>query len=73
MPPKPGAAQKGGATLSLWDSARPHGPPYDQGARADWGIAPNFNYKVGFITNFWVLIVIKPIFNVFSPFLGVIG
>jgi hypothetical protein len=34
------------------------------------GLMPNYSYKVGFVTN---LIVIKPIFNVFSPFLGVIG
>jgi hypothetical protein len=37
------------------------------------GLMPKFNYKVGFITNFWVLMVIKPIFDGFSPFLGVIG
>jgi hypothetical protein len=37
------------------------------------GAMPNYSYKVGFITIFGFLIVIKPIFNVFSPFLGVIG
>jgi hypothetical protein len=37
------------------------------------GLAPYYNYKVDFITNFWVLIIVNPIFNVFSPFLGVIG
>jgi hypothetical protein len=51
-------------------------PPYEDfrgrthGIR---GLCPIFNYKVVFLTNFWVLIVIKPMFNGFSPFLGVIG
>jgi hypothetical protein len=38
---------------------------------------PNFNqnysYKVGFLTDFGFLINVNPIFNVFTPFLGVIG
>jgi hypothetical protein len=37
------------------------------------GLMPKSNYKVGFITNFWVLMVIKPIFNGFWELLGSFG
>jgi hypothetical protein len=69
-------AQKGGASAQPFGLALGHMAPYDlaKGARTRRrGLAPDFLLKVGFITNFWVLIVIKPIFNGFSPFLGVIG
>jgi hypothetical protein len=45
-----------------------------RGARADGGDkARNLTIKWVFVTNFWFLVVLKPIFNGFSPFLGVIG
>jgi len=57
--------------------------PYDRskGARADeGGLAPDFllksgfyNYKLGFITNFWFLIVIKPFLMYFWELLGSFG
>jgi hypothetical protein len=50
--------------------------PYDpvKGARAGQkGAYAQINYKVGFITNFWVLMVIKPIFNGFWELLGSFG
>jgi hypothetical protein len=66
---------KRGPALSLWASAWPHGPHMTlQGARAGRrGLCHYYSYKVGFITDFWVLIVIKPIFNGFWELLGSFG
>ena len=50
--------------------------PYDheKGAHAqERGLGPIYSYKVGFLTDFGFLINVKPIFNGFYPFLGVIG
>jgi hypothetical protein len=69
-------ARKGGQRTALWAGAQPYGAhtTMPEGARAQGsGDSARISYKVGFYAKIWVLIMIKPIFNDFSPFLGDIG